>query len=309
MLTTGCSIPERQNTDAQVNLLAAASTVYGRAKRLMALQLALTVPGALACSLVMAWQPSLKIWTTFFSVTVALLDTLWLSRAQARLKKRGATLQQMFDCNLFGLPWRPLRCGKPVASEDVLADAKKHLTRPDARDALLDWYPKEAGELPWPLARRVCQRATLRWDLRQRDRVRGALTATLSVLAAAVFLIALLRGNTVEQMILTVYVPLAPAVLWTLREILAQRDAIQADERDLAHVESLWSQAITGKLTETELLEQSLLVQDALFDARSRSPLVFNWVYRLLQKRQQEQMEHKARELVDEALRQLSAPK
>jgi hypothetical protein len=44
-------------------------------------------------------------------------------------------------------------------------------------------------------------------------------------------------------------------------------------------------------------------VQDALFDNRSRSPLVFDWVYHLLRKRKQQQMEFKAEELVKEALR------
>ena len=108
-------------------------------------------------------------------------------------------------------------------------------------------------------------------------------------------------------MILTVYVPLAPAVLWILREILAERDAIQADERGLAHVEALWKQAMERKLDDAEAFNQSVLVQDALFDSRSRSPFVFNWVYALLRQRYQEQMEHKAAELVKEALAKLES--
>jgi hypothetical protein len=135
--------------------------------------------------------------------------------------------------------------------------------------------------------------------------VRGALTLLLSLLAVAILLIALLRGNTVEQMILTVYVPLAPAVLWIIREILAQRESVQACEKGLTHVEGLWNQALSKKLTEEELLQESILVQDALFDARSGSPMIFNWVYRLLRSGQQEQMEHKAAEMVQDALRRL----
>jgi hypothetical protein len=135
--------------------------------------------------------------------------------------------------------------------------------------------------------------------------VRGALTALLCLLAVAIILIALLRGDTVEQMILTVYVPLAPAVLWIIREIIAQHDSVQACEKGLNHVETLWNQALAKKITEDELLQQSILLQDALFDARSTSPMVFNWVYRLLRTRHQEQMEHKAAEMVKEALERL----
>lgn len=304
-VVNGCDIPTRQNGEQQVNLLAAASRIYGCAKRLMAVQFTLTVPAALASALVMAWQPTWKVWLTFFSVTVTLLDALCFTRAIARMKKRGAIVQQMFDCAVFELPWRPLRCGQRVDSEDILAEAQDHLRNRDARGKLLDWYPVTVKGLPLPLARLICQRASLWWDLRQRDRVRGALTATLSILAISIFLIALLRGDTVQQMILTVYVPLAPAVLWILREILAQRDAIHADERGLAAVESLWKQAMENRLNDVEAFNQSVLVQDALFDARSRSPLVFNWVYNLLRKRKQEQMEFKAVELVNEALARL----
>jgi hypothetical protein len=275
----------------------------------MALQFTLTVPAALASSLLMAWKPGWKVWLTFFSVTVAFLDALWLDRRQDRLKKRGAALQQMFDCALFGLPWRQLRCGPSIDDEDILADAKAQLRDPKAKPFLLDWYPVAVQALPLPLARLVCQRASLWWDLRQRDHVRGTLTMTLCILAVAIFLIALAQRNTVEQMILTVYVPLAPAVLWALREIMAQRDAIQADERGLGSVETLWKKALEQKPSEAELHQESLLVQDALFDARSHSPLVFNWVFRLLRKQKQEQMEYKAQLLVKKALAVLESSK
>jgi hypothetical protein len=298
MVTPSCDIPEKQNSEELINLLAAASTTYGRAKALMAIQFVLTVPAALAISLIMAAQPRTTLWLTFLSVTVALADVLFLSTIQSRLRKRGAIIQQMFDCALYGLPWRQLRCGPPADSEDIIADARPCLRHAKNRQRLIDWYPAAVKALPLYVARLVCQRASLRWDLRQRDRVRGALTLLLSVLAVAILLIALLRGNTVEQMILTVYVPLAPAVLWIIREILAQRDSVQACEKGLTHVEWLWNQALAKKLTEEELLQESILVQDALFDARSGSPMIFNWVYRLLRRRHQEQMEHKAAEMV-----------
>jgi hypothetical protein len=301
-MVTGCHIPAKQNEEAQINILAAGSHVYAQAKRLMGIQFVLTVPAALVSSLLMAWQPGWKVWLTLFSVTVALVDALWLSRTQISLKKRGATLQQMFDCALFELPWRSLRCGSPMDSTEVFIQAKNHLATPAAKDGLLDWYPKSVGTLPLPLARIVCQWVSLWWDLRQRDRVRGALTLILSVLAATVFFIALAQGDTVEQMILTVYVPLAPAVLWIIREMLAQRDAIKADECGLAHVETLWKMAMKREIGDASLSAESILVQDALYDARSRSPMVFNWVYNLLRKRHQEQMEHKAAALVSEAI-------
>jgi len=303
-VVTGCNIPAAQNEDRQIHRLAAASRIYGRAKLLMGVQFVLTVPAALVSAILMAWQPSWRIWLTFFSVTVALLDAICITRALSRLKKRGAIIQQMFDCDVFQLPYAQLRCGSRPDPGEVIADGQDHLKN-SSRDCLIDWYPPAVGALPLWLARVVCQRASFCWDLAQRDRVRGGLTAILLVLAIAVFLIALLRGDTVQQMILTVYVPLAPAVLWTLREMLAQRDAIQADERGLAAAESLWKQAMEKTAAEPEATRQSQLLQDALFDNRSRSPLVFDWIYRLLRKRKEAQMRFSADEMVNEAITRL----
>lgn len=304
-MVTGCNIPEAQNEDRQTGRLAAISLIYGRAKRLLAVQFSLTVPAALVSSILMAWQPTWKIWLTFFSVTVAMLDAICLTRALARFKRRAAVIQQMFDCDLFELPWPQLRCGMRPDSGEIMADGQDHL-KSNTLDGLLNWYPPAVGTLPLWLARIVCQRACFCWDLAQRDRVRGGLTAILTALVVVVFLIALLRGDTVQQMILTVYVPLAPAVLWTIRERLAQDDAIKADERGLAATDSLWKQAMEKTVTEAEATRLCSLFQDALFDNRSRSPLVFDWIYRLLRGRKEAQMRFSADEMVREAVAKLN---
>ena len=110
-------------------------------------------------------------------------------------------------------------------------------------------------------------------------------------------------------MILTVYVPLAPAILWLLREVLSQSDAINAAQRGLEATEAVWNQSLVRPPSDPETFQQSLLIQDALFDARSRSPLIFNWVYHLLRTAKEDQMNHKAVELVQEAQLRLNSSK
>ncbi|HMJ91131.1 MAG TPA: S-4TM family putative pore-forming effector [Candidatus Acidoferrum sp.] len=301
-MVTGCDIPVVQNSKPAIDLLCAISETYTRAKTIMALQFTLTVPAALASSVLMAWQQDWKIWLTSFSISVALLDVLRLQRAQIGLRKRGATLQQMFDAKVLKLPWRPLRCGSVVDSADVFSAAQKFVARAKSTDGMRDWYPVVIGKIPIHLARIICQHASLFWDLRQREHVRGGLTLIMVALALFVFIIALGRGDTVEEMILSVYVPLAPAVIWILREILAQGDAINADERGLIAADQLWKRASQQALTPDELERESLLIQDALFDNRSRSPAVFTWIYNLLRKQREDEMQYKAAEMVAELL-------
>jgi hypothetical protein len=301
-----CAISAEQNAEQQVNLLAAASHIYGNAKRLMAFQLTITVPAALVSSILMAWKPDLRIWLTCYSISVALLDTLFLSRLLNQLKRKGALIQQMFDCALFGLPWRPLRCGRKVESEYILDAARCQLAKMPVQSQLLNWYPTVVDQIPLAWARLICQRASFWWDLNQRARVRAWLIFFLVVLSLAIFGIALIRGDTVQQMILTVYVPLAPAVISLLREIFAQSDAIKADQRGLDAVEALWGQSLLRPPDDSETSQQSLLIQDALFDGRCRSPLIFDWAYSILRQKKEDQMMHRAAELVQEAKSKLN---
>ncbi len=300
-----CEIAVQQNSDAQVLRLAAYSEIYSQAKTLLAVQFSLTVPAAVVSSLMMAGHPDWKIWLTFYAITVSLLDALVLERIQTALKKKAARIQEIFDCTLLTLPWRTVRCGAQVDTEDVREAGEAHRRKNPELAGLKDWYPPIASRLPLPLARLICQRANCWWDSRLRRRMANWLLGILVAVVVAVFVIALCSKNTVEQMILTVYAPVAPAVLWTVREFLRQRDAADALDKLRVHVERVWNDTLTGKFHDDDLLHASIEIQDMVFDGRTRNALIFNWVNKLIRPRQQVSMNDKAAELVEEAVLRL----
>lgn len=296
-----CQIAEQQNSEPQLQRLAASSLLYSRAKTLLAVQFTLTVPGAMASALIMAWQPTWKIWLTFYAITISLLDALVLDRIQTALKKKGARVQEMFDCDLFDLSWRSARCGARVDTEDIRESAETYTRKNPNLPGLRDWYPPDVASLALPLARLVCQRANCWWDSRLRRNVASFLLGILIIVVVGVFIVALCAKNTVEQMILTVYAPVAPAVLWTIREFLRQRDSADSLDKLRTHVERVWIDAVAGKFTGKDLDHASIEIQDLIFDGRTRNPLIFNWVNALVRPRQQVSMNEKAKELVAEA--------
>ena len=101
-------------------------------------------------------------------------------------------------------------------------------------------------------------------------------------------------------MIMNVYVPVAPAALWCIRDYFRQRDAADALDNLKVHIETVWTESLTGKLDEGNLPSETDRIQDALFDHRSRSPLLFNWIYKLQKAENEEAMKVKATELVTE---------
>lgn len=69
--------------------------------------------------------------------------------------------------------------------------------------------------------------------------------------------------------------------------------------------EETWSRALRQHETPKALYTASVQLQDAIFDNRSTSPLIFNWFYRRLRDEKQESMNKGAEALVKEAKQSL----
>ena len=106
----------------------------------------------------------------------------------------------------------------------------------------------------------------------------------------------------VRDMVLSVYVPIAPAVVWAVRECIRQRDAVSALEKLKGQIESVFADAISGKRSFVELDQLSRNVQDMIFDGRSRNPLFFDFLYKRLRPDHELRMNEKAKEMADAAL-------
>lgn len=302
-MSTTCDISQRQNTEPHLGRLAAFSIFYQRAKVVAAIQFTLTVPMAVVSAGIIAFEPNVKVWTTFFALTVALLDALLLERIQNYFRKLAARTQEQFDCDLFGLDWRSLRVGEKPEIGDVLHAAKHFQKKNPEMGHLKDWYPPAVDKVPLSLARLICQRTNCWWDSSLRKKYANALIAILLLVILTVIVIALAQHQTVEQMILTVYAPIAPAVLWTVREVRRQHDAAEALDKLRSHVERVWASALKGQPTRAELDSAAREIQDSIFDGRSKNPLIFDWINNWVRPSHQVSMNAKADEMVAEAIR------
>ncbi len=296
-----CDLPEKQNSERALKHIAAWSHLYGHAKVVAGWQFFLSVPCALAMSLIALRWPEAKVVTTPISLLFGWIDVLCLDRIQTSRKKTAAKMQEEFDCELFGLPWNAIRCSTTPETE-VLNEAADKFARKAKKANHRDWYPKEVGCLPLPLARLICQRAAVWWDMSQRRKYAGWLVAIVSVLVVGVVALSFTADQRVRDMVLSVYLPIAPAVVWAVRECIRQRDAVSALEKLKGQIESIFSDAISGKQSFAELDQLSRNIQDMAFDGRARNPLFFDFIYNHLRPDQELRMNEKAKEMVDAAL-------
>ena len=94
--------------------------------------------------------------------------------------------------------------------------------------------------------------------------------------------------------------PLLPALLWAAREYQRQKDTALRSDRLKAYGESLWEQIVNNEVAESELSKRSRELQDAILIRRQESAPVFDWIYKLLRSKHEEQMNIGAQKMVDE---------
>ena len=296
-----CDIPVKQNSERSLKHIAAWSHLYGHAKVVAGWQFFLSVPCALAMSLIALRWPEAKVVTTPFSLLFGWIDVLCLDRVQNARKKTAAKMQEQFDCELFGLGWNEIRCSTPPETE-LLNGAAEAFRRKNEKASHRDWYPVDVGRVPLPLARLICQRAAVWWDMSQRRKYAGWLVAIVAVLVVGVIAVSFTADQRVRDMVLSVYVPIAPAVVWAVRECIRQRETVSSLEKLKANIEKLFGEAISGKRSFAELDQHSRSIQDMIFEGRSRNPLFFDFIHNRLRSEHELRMSEKAKEMVEAAL-------
>jgi SMODS-associating 4TM effector domain len=146
------------------------------------------------------------------------------------------------------------------------------------------------GQAPIELARIVCQRSNLWYDTELRRRYGAGIIFGAIILVSLLVLLGVVQSLTLVEMVAAAFVPAAPVLIWALRECLRQRDAADANER-VKEAAEVFSSGMTASTIDSDLcLAQSRSFQDAIFGRRATNPLVFPWLYRILRKGLEVQM-------------------
>ena len=294
------SIFAAQNRPCNIQRLTAQRHLYSIAKRLSVLQPLLaavtSVAGAIAAALWSDAQP----WVALAGFLVPLINLGWLDPWQHDFRRRAASVQEDFDCNVLELPWNDVLGEHRPAAEDVYEVAKK---APRGTEAPLEnWYPAVVDSLPLHQARIICQRTNCRWDSKVRRGYRRGILIALTVIAAFVILLGFVTEMTLQRLILGVAAPLSPTLLWGMREARRQKAAAAALERLRDFAEICWREISSGKLREAAATRRSRELQDGILVHRRTNPLVLDWIYRHRRRDYEEQMEVGAEDMVAEVM-------
>ncbi|QDZ28700.1 S-4TM family putative pore-forming effector [Noviherbaspirillum sp. UKPF54] len=296
---TSNDIPAKQSHPDFVALLRARYRNYRAAKRAQGSFVFLTIAIPMFSVLLAPTYPQLKPYLALAAVILLLLDVGFIDPLQKDWMKRGAKLQEEFDTKVLGIPWNRFVAGAMVDREDVHTDSAKPL--PLKRESeLVPWYEPCVGAVSLSFGRLICQRTNITYDARLRRRYSSAMLYGAVALFFVAFLFGLAFQLDVSGLLLTVVVPFTPLFSWALREYRKQIDTVAALTSLKSESEKLWERALSGA-SSAELEKVSRELQDAIYQHRVRSPLVFDWVYDRLRNKNEGEARHAAQHLVAQA--------
>lgn len=289
-----------QNEKRSLQLLAGQRQLYANAKRLLAWQLVLSGPAATLAAVLGIIVPVAKEFVALWGLTVLLLDAVWLTPRQRRLREAAARVQERFDCDVLDMRWDTTRVGSPEPAELVLEQATQYNTWASKMSPLTDWYPRVVERLPLPLARLVCQRANCWWDAKQRRSYALAMGGLLLSCFVAVLWAGLAAKLSVTDLILVVFLPMSSTVKLAYQQWIEHRDAADRLDQLRERVERIWKDALSDP-SKPSLGDDARSLQGEIFDGRKRNPLVFDFVFKRLRNSHEAQMNFGAEHLVAEA--------
>ncbi len=251
-----------------------------------------------------ATAPAIRPFLGFGSIFVFLIEVGVISRKQREDCRRGAKVQEQFDTEVLQLEWNRLVAGSRVDAEEVRDIASSPMT--DAEKTWLEnWYEPVFSKLPLPLGRLLCQRTNVAYDMRVRKTYSSILLVAVVLFIVAMTVIGLHQDLKANELILTMYLPALPLAAFVLREHRKQGDSIETLTTIKAEVEKAWDKALGGA-SFVELTITARALQDAIYRHRASNPLVFDWLYNRLRKRNEDLTRHAADKLVAEAQQKLN---
>lgn len=297
-------ISTAQNDPRQLERLAAQRQLYATAKQLLVAQIVLSGPIALASVLLARVYPGIAAWVALWGFIVLLVDAFGLSPWLDNRRANAARIQELFDCEVLGLAWNKIKAGNPPDPELIKEQADEYAKIADRSPPLRDWYPNIVDCLPLHLARLVCQRSNCTWDAGLRRRYAAVVFAALALVCVLVLAVSFQKNYNLQNFVLTVLVPLAPAIRLGYRQIRENNEAARTLDELKKHLLSVWNSALDGQ-DEEYISRQSRELQDEIFHSRRHRPPVFDVVFEILRRSFQTQMDYAAVELVEEAKRRL----
>ncbi|WP_261565296.1 S-4TM family putative pore-forming effector [Frankia gtarii] len=280
----------RQNSERILDLHRAIAVSHRRVQAVHAVALsvslavaALGVLAQLRPSTVPAVSLAGAVWTAIYAIA--------LTPGAVRFQRASATLQEMLDTELFGVPWNRVGVGDRIP-EDQVSDLKSRYRSDDRR--LRDYYLIAAVPAPYDVL--FCLEQNLAWGSKVRLRYAQALLSLALLWVAAGLVVGFAVGLRLPALVSGWFVPSLGLLLLCLDVYRAQ--LFNTRERDRAREIVAAAEADSARAPLSPGPEWDILarqVQDLLFNLRRQQARTPVWFFRRFHDRDKRDFEYRQR--------------
>jgi hypothetical protein len=291
-LTSIRRITDQQDSVTALRLLKAIAVAHSYNQRAQALSLGVSIALAIAGLLT---GPGSR-----YGAAVALAGALWAAVYKGvmapwaeRYLRIAATLQEMFDADLLGLPWNRVAVGDRIGDEEVSRLSRRFRGN---EDRLRGYYLVASVAAPYDVL--FCLEQNLAWGSRVRLRFAQVMLGVLVLWSAAGVLFTLATGATVSQLLAGWFVPSLGLLLLCLEMYRTQMASTRERLRVLGLVRAVIDDPSSPVIaTPGALTFFARQVQDTLYYMRRLQPRLPTWYFRRYHDEDRSDFEVKMHEL------------
>lgn len=294
-------IPIEQNTQKQLERLAAQRELYSSAKNWHIAQIFMTVIIPVVLAILSTYAPKIASFGAIFGVLSFILDISIIEPEIYRKKTKAAKIQELFDCEVLQIPKSPLKTVDDITVEEVLTYYNAHIKIKTNVEKIKDWYSPHVGQLSIKTARILCQRTNCWWDSKLRKRFSSFLKfGSIIVFSLLLILSYVVDLNLIEfTLILSTLVPFFQ---FCIKQGNDNKDAADRLNELVLYSVQIWNNALDNSCDDKTMIIDSRRLQDEIFEHRKKSPLILNFFYSLFRDKDEELMNRTSEILVQEAI-------
>ncbi len=281
-MNKGQEILYKQNLDVNIDRLMAQRRLYSNAKIMQYILIAITVIIPVLIAFVTNFS-NLRIDDTSWIYTIYAIVVIFGEKILEifidRNKKTAASIQEKFDTNIFDIPENELLNSVFIDHDIVRKYSKKDKLNANKISRVTNWYSTRIDCLQTNIAILFCQRMNICYDQNIKKKY-NKLLISLSVLTFITLLIISLTNDfSLKKFIIEVILPSIPILNFTYKEINQNIESVDNLQKLREIIENKLSSLSRNDVIEIEELRN---IQDRIFNNRILSPLIPDFIYKIL---------------------------
>jgi len=122
------------------------------------------------------------------------------------------------------------------------------------------------------------------------------------IISLIAFVVALILNLSLQIVVLAILAPAVPIIQWIVREIKQQHESLDRLERLLSFANRSWHEVLKNGSDDQAADRTSRALQDEIFLHRESNQPIFDWIFLLLRRSQEDEMKAAADAMVEEAI-------